>query len=71
MQTKNIQKMLMDRDTKAANAGEGSWQNKQTKEWCQVRVTFYPKQKLWITEKGNRREVTIGELEKNYQQLQL
>ena len=63
--------MLRKRERMAEAAGEGAWRNRASGEWCQVDVAFYPTQKLWITEKGERREVTRAELEKNYDTLKL
>ncbi len=59
------------RDRDAEALGEGAWRNRMSGEWCRVDVTFYPKPKLWITEKGERREVTRAELEKDYATLEL
>ena len=59
------------RERMAEAAGEGAWRNRTSGEWCRVDVTFYPTQKLWITEKGERREVTHAELEKSYDTLKL
>ncbi len=58
------------RDQMIEKAGGGMWRNKATDEWCHVDVTFYPRTKLWITEKGERRETTRSELEKDYAQLE-
>ena len=63
--------MRRKRDRMAEEAGEGMWRNKTTGEWCQTDVTFYPRQKLWITEKGARREITRSELERDYATLEL
>lgn len=59
------------RDRMAEEAGEGSWLNEKTGEWCKTDVTFYPRQKLWITENGIRREITLAELKRDYKTLEL
>lgn len=56
----------------AEAAGEGSYLSPTTGEWCQVDVTFYPKEKLWITEGGKRRQTSKEELKRQgYRQLQV
>lgn len=57
------------REQMAEDAGEGCWRNKTTGEWCKTDVTFYPKQKLWITEKGVRRQITLDKLKHGYHTL--
>lgn len=63
--------MLEDRNKKAAHLGEGTWFNKTTRKECQTDVTFYPTTKLWITENGQRREISKPQLEREYFPLEI
>jgi hypothetical protein len=63
--------MRRKRDRMAEEAGEGMWRNKSTGEWCKTDVTFYPTQKLWITEQNARRQITLDELQRDYATLEL
>lgn len=67
----NDKELIRKRDQDAAVLGEGCWRSKITNEWCKTDVTFYPAKKLWITEDGKRREITLSDLKKNYQELRV
>lgn len=68
---KSYKQLEREREAKAEALGQGSWLNPTTMEWCVTDVTFYPKTKLWITEQGKRREITLLELKANYKKLEL
>lgn len=65
------QKLLRKRDKLAQEAGEGVYWNLLENRQAVVRVTFYPKVKLWIEEDGRSRQVDPKELKEGYRRIEI